>query len=79
MNQYRQDALAQHNTYRAQCKADALQSNSTLDGIAQGWCKNLVDTNQFSHSGTIDYGENSYKKTPWDSANDNGLYEEMIE
>jgi len=70
---YRQEALAQHNTYRVQCKADPLQRNSTLDQIAQKWCEQLASTNQFSHSGAIDYGENSYKKTPFDFVNDNGL------
>ena len=78
-DRYRQEALAQHNSYRAQCKADALQPNTTLDSIAQEWCGELVKTGQFSHSGTIEYGENSYKKTPWDFANDNGLYKRIIQ
>ncbi|CAF3111953.1 unnamed protein product [Rotaria socialis] len=72
LDRYRQEALAQHNIYRAQCKADALQKNSTLDQIAQSWCEQLAATNQFNHSGTVDYGENSYKKAPFDFKNDNG-------
>ena len=75
VDRYRQEALAQHNIYRAQCKAVALQKNSTLDKIAQKWCEKLASTNQFTHSGTTKYGENSYKKTPFDFNNDNGLFE----
>jgi uncharacterized protein YkwD len=73
IERYRQEAIAQHNLYRAQCKADPLQRNTTLDQIAQTWCGELSSKNQFVHSGTIEYGENSYKKTPFDFANDNGL------
>jgi uncharacterized protein YkwD len=59
--------------YRAQCAAAALQQNATLDKMAQSWCEQLASTDQFTHSGTIEYGENSYKKTPFDFTNDNGL------
>ncbi|CAF0884220.1 unnamed protein product [Rotaria sordida] len=72
IDRYRQEALAQHNVYRAQCKADALQRNRTLDEIAQKWCEQLAATDNFTHSGTIEYGENSYKKTPFDFNNDSG-------
>lgn len=72
VDRYRREALAQHNTYRAQCSVDPLQANATLDAIAQNWCANLSTSNKFDHSGAIEYGENSYKKTPWDFNNDNG-------
>ncbi|CAF1149330.1 unnamed protein product [Rotaria sp. Silwood1] len=72
VDRYRQEAIAQHNIYRAQCKAGDLQKNATLDQIAQNWCEQLAATNQFNHSGTIEYGENSYKKTPFDFNNDSG-------
>ncbi len=71
-DRYRQEALAQHNTYRAQCQAQPLERNITLDHLAQNWCDQLALKDQFNHSGTIDYGENSYKKSPWDFAHDNG-------
>lgn len=73
LERYRQEALAQHNLYRAQCKAEPLQKNATLDQLAQVWCEKLAANNQFVHSGTVEYGENSYKKTPFDFANDDGL------
>ena len=72
VTRYRQEALAQHNIFRAQCNVDPLQQNTTLDDIAQKWCANLTLTNQFNHSGTIENGENSYKKVPFDRINDNG-------
>jgi len=73
IERYRQEALAQHNMYRAQCNAEALQQNTTLDTKAQLWCEKLASSDQFTHSGTIEYGENSYKKTPFDFNNDNGF------
>ena len=72
LERYRQEALAQHNTYRAQCSVEPLQRNATLDKMAQAWCEKLAANNQFDHSGTIEYGENSYKKTPFDFKTDNG-------
>ncbi|CAF1636971.1 unnamed protein product, partial [Adineta ricciae] len=72
LERYRQEALAQHNLFRAQCKAEPLQYNATLEQRAQAWCDQSASTGQFNHSGTIEYGETSYKKSPFDFNQDNG-------
>ena len=73
LERYRQEALAQHNLFRTQCKAEPLQYNATLEQRAQAWCDQSASTDQFNHSGTIEYGETSYKKIPFDFNQDNGL------
>lgn len=72
VDRYRKEVLAQHNAYRSQCSAEPLQFNATLNDIAQSWCGTLSNSDDFKHSGAIEYGENSYKKNPWDPNTDNG-------
>ncbi|UJR32122.1 hypothetical protein I4U23_019590 [Adineta vaga] len=72
LERYRQEALAQHNLFRAQCKAEPLQQNKTLDDLAQSWCEKLASKDELTHSGTIEHGETSYRKCPFDFARDNG-------
>jgi hypothetical protein len=72
IDKFRQEVLAQHNTVRAEQCANPLQSNTTLDKIAQNWCNRIATTGQLVHSNTTDYGENSFQKIPSDPK-DNGI------
>ncbi len=69
---FREQTVAQHNVYRAEQCAGPLQRNSTLDQIAQDYCRDMVRTGTFAHSNRTDVGENSYQKIPWDPKKDNG-------
>ncbi|MBD1913481.1 MULTISPECIES: CAP family protein [unclassified Leptolyngbya] len=57
---FRSDALAQHNTYRANHHAPALTSSNALNTSAQRWADRLAATGEFEHSGTNGVGENLY-------------------
>ena len=73
LERYRQEALAQHNVGRTQCKGEPKQYNARREQQAQAEWDQSASTDQFNHSGTIEYGETSYKKIPFDFNQDNGL------
>ncbi|CAF3834614.1 unnamed protein product [Adineta steineri] len=67
-----QEVVDQHNAYRMGNCAIPLKRNTTLDAIAQKWSDELASTGKFVHSNTTEYGENSYKKTPFNFDKENG-------
>jgi uncharacterized protein YkwD len=69
---FRDAALNQHNTYRANHHAASLTYSEDLNTSAQNWANQMASTGVFQHSGTAGVGENIYNSWASDASVDIG-------